>query len=243
GDVYAIACSHWARTVSVSADGLTLAEIQHDNVAFMQGSPPGFIPVSGNVYAIAYETTGGIGRLTTRYIENDGDLTGGNIDTLDFEPVRGKFPQIIYVTGNIYAIVCQGVGDDGWLHTVDIETVSAPTVSADPATDIAALSASLNGTLDDDGGAACDCGFEWGETVAYGNTTPTQTRTTGQTFAQAISGLSPGTLYHFRAFATNETGTSYSADSTFTTIGTPTATTDPATGGGMVLADLNGTLD
>jgi len=124
-----------------------------------------------------------------------------------------------------------------------VAVILLPTVSADPATDVAAISATLSGTLDDDGGEACDCGFEWGETVAYGNTTPTQSRTTGQTFAQAISGLTPGTLYHFRAFATNESGTSYSADSTFTTIGIPTATTDPATGAGMVLAALNGTLD
>jgi len=77
--------------------------------------------------------------------------------------------------------------------------------------------ADLNGTLDDDGGGACDCGFEWGETVAYGNTTPTQSRTTGQTFAQAISGLTPGTTYHFRAVSTNVIGASYGADRTFTT--------------------------
>ena len=118
------------------------------------------------------------------------------------------------------------------------------TVSADAATDVVANSATLNGTLDDDGGEACDCGFEWGETDAYGNTTPTQSRTTGQTFSQSISGLDPATTYHFRAFATNGSGTSYSADRTFTTLGTTSAvTTDPATGVGMVLADLNGTLD
>ena len=77
--------------------------------------------------------------------------------------------------------------------------------------------ATLNGTLVDDGGEACDCGFEWGETVAYGSTTPTQSRTTGQTFSQTIDGLLPNTTYHFRAFATNSAGTSYGADRTFTT--------------------------
>jgi len=92
---------------------------------------------------------------------------------------------------------------------------------------------------------ACDCGFEWGETVAYGNTTPTQSRTTGQTFSQAISGLNPATLYHFRALATGF-GTSNGADRTFTTAAVtilPTVTTDPVTGRGLIIATMNGTLN
>jgi len=92
-------------------------------------------------------------------------------------------------------------------------------VTTDAASLIDKTEATLNGTLDDDGGEACLCGFEWGETVAYGNTTPTQSRTTGQTFAQALTGLDPGKTYHFRAFATNPAGTSYGSDETFTTLG------------------------
>ena len=119
-----------------------------------------------------------------------------------------------------------------------------PTVTTDPATSVAATTATLNGPLDNDGGEACDCGFEWGETIAYGNTTPTQSRTTGQTFSQVISGLDPNTTYHFRAFATNAAGTSYGADRTFTTlIALSTVTTQPVTGRGMVIASFNGLLD
>lgn len=115
-----------------------------------------------------------------------------------------------------------------------------PTVTTDPATG----TSTLNGTLDDDGEEACDCGFEWGLTAAYGDTTPTQSRTTGQSFAQTIGGLIPGTTYHFRAFATNTAGTSYGADRTFTTPGSlPTTTTDPATLLGISRATPNGTLD
>jgi len=113
----------------------------------------------------------------------------------------------------------------------DLSFIVAPSVTTDPATNVVPESGSVNGTLDDDGGVACDCGFEWGETVAYGNTTPTQSRTTGQTFSQNIGGLSPGTTYHFRAFATNVVGTSYGADMSFTTPAVlPTVTTLPATG-------------
>jgi len=131
----------------------------------------------------------------------------------------------------------------GWSANLEIfPLVSAPTVTTDLASSVTAEEATLNGTLDDDGGEACDCGFEWGETVAYGNTTPTQSRTTGQTFSQAISGLTPGETYHFRAVATNAAGTSHGADRTFTTVAAPTVTTDPATGITHEAADLNGEL-
>ena len=92
-----------------------------------------------------------------------------------------------------------------------------PTVTTNPATDILLIFATPNGTLVDDGREACACGFEWGETIAYGNTTLTQSRTTGQTFSQTVGGLLPGTTYHFKAFATNSAGTGYGADRTFTT--------------------------
>ncbi|GAI98064.1 unnamed protein product, partial [marine sediment metagenome] len=92
-------------------------------------------------------------------------------------------------------------------------------VTTKPATSVELTTATLNADLDGDGNEACNCGFEWGETDAYGNTTPTQSRTTGQTFAQPISGLDPNTTYHFRAQAKNSAGTASGADRTFTTLG------------------------
>lgn len=93
--------------------------------------------------------------------------------------------------------------------------LGAPGVSTKPVIAIAASAATLNGRLDDDGGEPSECGFEWGETTAYGNTTPTQSRTTGQTFAQTLTGLDPNKTYHVRAFAVNSVGTSYGGDRTF----------------------------
>lgn len=158
--------------------------------------------------------------------------------------VNGSIQETTEMTGSINRCGVCGHADAGsrtnrFDDTIIFDTVDgdlvAPTVTTDPATDVEAISATENGTLDDDGGMACDCGFEWGETVAYGNTTPTQSRTTGQSFSRGISGLSPNTLYHFRAFATNAVGTSYGADRTFTTlpsnpgITAPDVTTNPAT--------------
>jgi len=92
-----------------------------------------------------------------------------------------------------------------------------PTVTTDPATGRGAMAATVNGTLNQGGGEACECGFEWGLDTGYGITTPTESKTTSETFSQVLGGLAPNTTYHFRAFATNSKGTSYGADRTFTT--------------------------
>jgi len=88
-------------------------------------------------------------------------------------------------------------------------------VTTDPASASSAITATINGTLDHDGGEPCDCGFEWGLDTGYGTTTPTESKTTCETFSQVIGGLYPGITYHFRAFATNSTGTVYGADRSF----------------------------
>lgn len=92
-----------------------------------------------------------------------------------------------------------------------------PTVVTDAATAIQTESAQLNGQLNDDGGEACTCGFQWGPTIAYGNTTPTTSQVTGDNFNQVISSLTPGLTYHFRTFAMNLAGTAYGSDLTFST--------------------------
>ena len=94
---------------------------------------------------------------------------------------------------------------------------ATPTVTTNPATGLGAISATPNGALDDDGGEACDCGFEWGLDTSYGHFTSTQEKTTGETFSQVIGGLQPGTTYHFRALATNSAGTGYGSDRTLST--------------------------
>ncbi|MBA7567757.1 hypothetical protein ES708_09474 [subsurface metagenome] len=142
-----------------------------------------------------------------------------------------------------------GEGGGGWSVFVETELsplLPAPEVTTDPALWIGTLSATLDGTLDSGGGIEpCDCGFEWGETEAYGNTTPTEKKETGEGFSQAITGLLPNTTYHFRALATGF-GTSYGDDRTFVTGSAtilPTVTTDPATGRGAIAATINGTLN
>jgi hypothetical protein len=102
---------------------------------------------------------------------------------------------------------------------LDLLIPDIPSVNTNAATNVGFYSAQLNGTLVNPGAGFDPCGFEWGTTIAYGNTTPTTSQGgIDLDFDQVISGLAAGTTYHFRAFANiGEAGNVYGADMTFTT--------------------------
>jgi hypothetical protein len=88
--------------------------------------------------------------------------------------------------------------------------VAAPTTQ--PATNVTATGATLNGTADGPGTVY----FEYGTTTGYGLTTTPQTVTGGPASA-AISGLTAETTYHYRIVQGSDRG----ADATFTTGANP----------------------
>jgi hypothetical protein len=123
--------------------------------------------------------------------------------------------------------------------------LSAPTVTTDSASGITSTTATLDGTLTDDGGETCTVWFEYGTTPAYGNTSTNTTKTTGETFSIPIATLIINTTYHYRAYANNTNSTTTGIDRTFKTLGFSTpgvTTTSPATGISMNNATLHGLL-
>lgn len=88
-----------------------------------------------------------------------------------------------------------------------------------PATDISARTATLNARLGTDG-LPTTYRFEYGTTASYGlqtRETSASSTTAATAVSEAITGLEPGTLYHFRLTATNASGAAPSPDMTFTT--------------------------
>ncbi len=102
-----------------------------------------------------------------------------------------------------------------------IASASLPTVISGSVSSITATTASCDGTVIADGGATVtECGICWGvntnPTIA-GNHTAISNPAVG-TFTVNISGLTSGTTYFVRAYATNSEGTAYGEDVSFTTV-------------------------
>ena len=99
-------------------------------------------------------------------------------------------------------------------------SVTAPTAVTGSATNISGSSALLNGTVNANN-ASTTVTFEYGLTTAYTDTvTADESPVSGSSdtaVSKAITGLDAETTYHYRVKAINAEGTTYGADSTFTT--------------------------
>jgi len=90
------------------------------------------IKVSSGVYAIAYTGPGDDGYLKTVGVSGSGRIADEVISVLEFDSRRGSAPEIIHVSGNIYAIAYSGPDYDGFIKTVEIEpggTINSPVIS------------------------------------------------------------------------------------------------------------------
>jgi len=120
-------------------------------------------------------------------------------------------------------------GSDVTFTTSDPVVPTLTTIS--PVTNITETTASGSGNISSNGGAIVTVsGLVWG--TSLNPTTALSTKTTDGwaiggpwTSIQDMTGLTPGTLYHYRAYATNSAGTAYGSDVTFTTLKVPTLTT------------------
>jgi plastocyanin len=123
---------------------------------------------------------------------------------------------------------------------------AAPTVTTSAATSITDTGATLKGSVNPNG-LATEYFFKYGtSSTPYASETGKTALSAGTSAVNAstaVTGLTAATIYHFRLFAVNSSGTSEGADLTFTTAGPPTATTDPATGIGGTQATLAGTVN
>jgi len=93
-----------------------------------------------------------------------------------------------------------------------------PVVTTTAASSILTTSATSGGSITTDGGAGVSAsGVCWntGGSPTAGGSHTVDTVSLGA-FSSSITGLSPGTLYYVRAYATNSVGTSYGAQTSFT---------------------------
>jgi hypothetical protein len=110
------------------------------------------------------------------------------------------------------------VGPDETFTTLPIP---APTVQTGSASSVAVHTATLSGAVDPHGWDTTYL-LQYGASTAYGQSSPTVPVDMGaaespQPVVVGVSGLLPGTTYHYRLIASNSGGTSYGQDMTFTT--------------------------
>jgi hypothetical protein len=122
---------------------------------------------------------------------------------------------------------------------------SAPTASTGPVTAVGPTTATVSGSVNPNG-TATTWHVEYGTTTSYG--TPTAGVSAGSGTAsvavsQTLTGLKPGTSYHYRIVATSTAGTGHGADGLLTTSAAPQVVTGTATSVTTSSATLNGTVN
>ncbi|MBI2138972.1 right-handed parallel beta-helix repeat-containing protein [Candidatus Woesearchaeota archaeon] len=85
-------------------------------------SYPRIYPISGTVYGIFYSGNSTIGWVDTVNIGADGLIGDTLLDHMNFSVggCQGHTPSPIRVYGNIYAVVFDGCGNDGYIQTISI---------------------------------------------------------------------------------------------------------------------------
>jgi hypothetical protein len=159
---------------------------------------------------------------------------------------RGSFSTVLATLGLLVWAFAPGAGEA--LATPPV----APTVDDQPAfaSSVSQFAATLNGTINP-GGLPTDYHFLYGPTSAYGSVAPvpdlyTPINSEDDRVAQHLSGLQPGTTYHFALLASNAAQTGVTGpDETFTTLAVPPPLASAGTASGVTqgAATLAGTVD
>jgi hypothetical protein len=128
GDVFALGYSGdtddgWLLTTDIATDG-TITKTAIDSWEFdaTKGKAPDLIHIWDDVYAVAYSGNTDYGWLFTVDIASDGTITKSFVDSLEYEPTKGKDPQIIHRDDEVYVISYNGPNDDGYAATFSIST-------------------------------------------------------------------------------------------------------------------------
>ena len=184
-------------------------------------------------YHFEYGTSSSYGLRTP-----DTDAGSGTAD----ESARATLSGLTSNTTYHYRLVAGSAeGADRTFQTAT--PASAPSISSRAATEVSAVSATLNAGVNPHG-LATTVRFEYGTSTAYGTATPEQAIGAGSStvaVSAAIGGLKPGTRYNFRAVATSAAGIRRGGNRTFTTGKAPTgvaitpSTVRPTWGTGLTI--------
>jgi streptogramin lyase len=183
----------------------------------------------GNLYFTEFNNPGEIGKITTAGVITQTPTPTGNSQPLGI--ATGP-------NGNLWFTEAAGGGKIGTLTV-------APSVGGPAASNIAEDTATLTASVGANS-QTTEYFFQYGLTSEYGSQTSPLSAGSGATPAIVSSnavGLSPSTAYHFRAVATNASGTTYGQDQTFMTASAPAADTLAATAVTLTAGTLHAAIN
>ena len=205
--------------------GATVVTNSASNVGNTTATLNGTLTVLGNASSATVSFQYG---TTTAY----GSTMAGTPSTLS---AAGAFSANLtgLTVGTTYHFRTEAVAGTTTVYGADQSFVTTggstpPTVSSVAATNVSSTWATLNGNVSNLGSAASDTvSFDYGTTTSYGSniTAVPSPMTAAGSFNINLTGLTPGTVYHYRAKATGN-GTTNGSDQQFTTsTGTPVVIT------------------
>jgi len=226
-------------TLGEAPDGVTVAA---SNISATGAT------LNGTVYPNYISTTVTFEYGTTTSYGQTADVTSSPVDGNSVVNVSANISGL--TAGTVYHFRLKAVNSLGIVYGADMTFTTlgqAPMATTQEANSITTVSAQLNGIVNANH-LSTEVTFEWGTTTSYGNNvTATESPITGGENTDVsvnITGLTAGTIYHFRLKTVNSLGTVYGADMAFTTLGqAPMATTQEANSITTVSAQLNGIVN
>jgi hypothetical protein len=122
---------------------------------------------------------------------------------------------------------------------------TAPSATTGPVTSVGPTTATVAGSVNPNG-SATSWFVEYGTSTSYGSKTSSSNAGTGTSstaISASLTGLQPGTSYHYRVVASSSAGTAHGADGLLTTSAAPQVTTGAASSVTAATATLNGTVN
>jgi Fungal fucose-specific lectin len=181
-------------------------------------TPGATLHATVNPNGVATKFTFQYGTTTSYGLETPAGEAGAGTNNM---AVQATVANLSAGTTYYYRIVASSATGESIGSPVTFTTQPPPTVTTSVAANVEVEQATLEGNVNPNGLEA-KYHFEYGETTSYGSVTPNGEAGTGTSavpVSATVTGLKPGTMYHYKLVATSAAGEARGSDGTFTTLG------------------------